>query len=139
MMTIGENHILPLLMKACPSFAPMWKKFLREEYSRQSMELDDPGVFKAVGILASHIVNLALQKTTNELPTVFATIERLLEEGDPGVEEIVVSGLVEGIQKDAADKYINLDVFEPYLKPRTAFWWQQSRDYWDGWTPYIDE
>ncbi len=70
--------------------------------------------------------------TVGELPAVFAVIERLHLEGTPYVREAATIGLLEGIQNNASHCGLDLAKLTSYLRPESAYWWQQLNDFWEG-------
>lgn len=116
---------MPLLLKACPSFAERWKEH-RECYGQEELLYVDLGEF------AHHVVDLYNQNQTQEFPMIFRAIERLHIEANEYVKEAAIIGLLEGIQNISGNRGLNPEVFAQYLKPESAKWWRKLNDFWNG-------
>ncbi|HEX2970835.1 MAG TPA: hypothetical protein VHP11_00790 [Tepidisphaeraceae bacterium] len=128
-MLIHTQDMLPLLVEACPSFAPRW-----EEGSADSF-LDKEGnllMYIALGSLAHHLVNLGSAGKCDEFPAVFAVVERLQVEGDHDVREAATIGLLEGVQNHAGWARLDTGIFLRHLGPESRKWWEKLEQFWQG-------
>lgn len=114
---ITKREVMPLLLKACPSFKLVWERWTNDEEYMPSVYLD-------MNVFAKHIVDLYMNGNTQEFPDIFNTIEHLHIEGNDYVKEAATVGLLEDIQGELSDKKIDLAVFLPFLG-------HVSREYWD--------
>ena len=114
---IVKEEVIPLLLRACPSFKPVLDKWINDEDYTPSVYLD-------LGEFARHIVHLYQNSKTDEFLPVFNVIEGLHTEGDHYVKEAATIGLLETLQNNALSEKVDLNVFLAYLGP-------VSREYWD--------
>lgn len=128
---ITGDEVMPLLLKACPSFRKVWEKRQAEEAQelafraetallldpadRKRMEeeiaedterlaselCDKEQLYIHLGDFARHLVDLLKQRETAEFPAVFALLEKLYDSGDDFVQNAATVGLLEGIQNAA--------------------------------------
>src|SRR2546426_10675321 len=115
---ITEPEVIPLLVRACPSFEAVWAD-----------NISSPGyevglLFVDMGTFACHLVDRVRSGDLTELPAVFAVVESLLVEGDSYVHEAAVTGLLEGIQNVASNSDLDPEVFRPYLGREARKSWE---------------
>jgi hypothetical protein len=122
---ITKEQVMPLLLKACPSFAERWKVHLLFYKEEELLYID-------LGEFADHLIDLYNQALTQEFPAVFSRVEEFYTEGDEYVKEAATMGLLEGIQNIAGNRGLDPEVFLQYLRPKSAKCWKNLNDYWDG-------
>jgi hypothetical protein len=113
---IARDQVMALLLEACPSFAA---------YEPESLYID-------LGGLAHHLVELQRAGRVDELPAVFAVVERLHVEGDDFVKEAATIGFLEGVQNVALNRGLDPDAFRPYLGPESKKAWDALNRFWSG-------
>jgi hypothetical protein len=126
---IRQADVMPLLLDACPSFAPVWDRIEEENlYEGRRLSYLDASEF------LRHLVSLWVSGSTDDYPSVFRTIERLVVEGDEYVSELAVIGLLEGLQMcTVTEAGIDpVEVFEPLLGPVSRRWWVRLDRFWAG-------
>ena len=128
---ITAEHVIPLLLKACPSFQPLWDGHLRE--------YEVPLIYVALGDFARHLLALYQRRETEVFPEVARVIERLHIEGDANVKKAATIGLLEGIQNTWGHSGVDPDAFVPYLLPESARWWRSLSDFWDGKSRFVGD
>ena len=130
-MAIQQDQVMPLLLQACPSFTEAC------EEHRRYWDNDERLLYVDLGELARHVVQFTHRDAVGELAAVFEVVDRLILEGDDFVQTAIIVGLLEDIQTLAGHAGVDLNAFESYMKPETAYWWQRTRDFWDRNIPYI--
>ena len=128
---IARDEVMPLLLKACPSFRERWD----DHVTSPSYEADL--LYVDLGEFAHHLVELMKTDATAEFPAVFDAIERIHVDGDSYVKEAATIGLLEGIQNVAGNNGISPESFARYLKPESAGWWVDLNSFWDGKSPNV--
>ena len=119
---------MPLLLRACPSFAPAWQAFLAEWRGE-----DDLPLYVALGDLARHLIGLVERGETAELPAVFRVVERWHMEGDNYVREAASVGLLEDLQNLNPHAHgTDPAQFEAMLGPESRRCWYELRRSWEG-------
>jgi hypothetical protein len=130
---IVASEVMPLLLEACPSFAPQWVNEVLEE------NLDDANdggrlFYVDAGAFIHHLVSLKVDGRDAEFPAVFDVFERLVVEGDSYVQNLGQIGYLEGLQMmtvTAAGLSPERD-FRPYLRPASERIWEALNRSWGG-------
>jgi hypothetical protein len=126
---IDRDAVVPLLLEACPSFAPVWAE-------EEAEDQDDEGRLHYLDAAAfvRHIGALWTAGEIDELPAAFDVIERLAVEGDPYVSELAVIGYLEGLQMQTISS-LGIDpetAFVPFFGPVSRRWWDRLNRFWAG-------
>jgi hypothetical protein len=129
--TITKHEVMPILLEACPSFREPWQAYLTSAIYEAGLLYVDLGEF------ACHLVELLREGALQEFPAVFNAVESLHVDGDAFVKEAATIGLLEGIQNVAGNTGVDPAAFVPFLRPETAYWWEELNGFWDGVSPYV--
>lgn len=124
-MTVEE--VVPAFLSACPGITARWERHLEfwEGEPRRGHYLD-------IAVIAHHLVDRFAAGDTSEFPAAFALLERCLAESDMEVQELLVIGLMEGIQNVASHQPFGMTVFEPWLGPKSRVAWEELCSFWDA-------
>lgn len=122
---IDRGDMMDPMLRACPSFQPVWSEFLDEWRD----ETERP-IYIALGSLATHLVSLLAARDTAGLSAAFAVVERWHVEGSPYVQEAATVGLLEGLQNESAHESTLPSQFEQFLFPETLKWWRKVDCFW---------
>jgi hypothetical protein len=137
-VTITPDQVMPLILEACPSFLPTWRKIENDD-----LFIEDDGSRSGYGDsaeVARHVVELQRAGQTAELPAVFAVIERLRRKGDEYVQTLAWVGYLEDVQNVALRApSVPLEDFEPYLGEQSARDWHRLIAEWSGRAQSKDE
>lgn len=125
---IGKQEMMPVLLEGCPSFAPMWEKFLDE----WSDEPEPAPLYVALGDLSRHLCDLLRCGERHRLTDVFRVIERLHVEGDDYVREAACIGILENIQNTALHHGTAPQQFVEFLGPESRQCWADLERFWNG-------
>ncbi len=101
---IEQNQIMPLLLRACPSFEEDWSTFLAEHG-------DEPLLYVSAGDFARHLLSLYRAGRVQELLPVVDAIERMHYEGSHWVKEFATIGILEAVQNAWAQDSAGLKEF----------------------------
>jgi hypothetical protein len=130
---IVASEVMPLLLEACPSFAPQWVNEVLEE--NVDDESDGGRLFYVdAGAFIRHLVSLKVDGQVAEFPAVFDVFERLVVEGDGYVQNLGQIGYLEGLQMmtvTEAGLSPERD-FRPYLRPASERVWEALNRLWGG-------
>lgn len=118
---IGKEEMFGLALEVCPSFSPVWEKFLNEWSGEKELPL-----YLALGDLSRHISSLVDTKQDSELKELFLVVELWHIEGSPYVKEAVTIGLLEALQGES-----NASSIETYLLPESKKWWAEVNNFWE--------
>ena len=103
---------------ALPSFADEWR-ILRATYPHDA----PPSAAAFLGALRVHVAELLVARRVAESARFFATVERLLSDADPVLEELLVAHLVIPLAHECADRGVDPRLVLPHLGPRTRGVW----------------
>jgi len=121
-----QSDVSRELLSVCPSAEFEWQKHLK------SWGTQERGAFNDVAVFARHVVNSYAIGKTGEFPALFELLEKLVEQGDQSIVELVTIGLLEDIQTVASNRDFGYDVFEPWLGPACAREWARLEATWNG-------
>jgi hypothetical protein len=122
---ITEAEVMPLLLAACPGFAPTWQEHLAW------WEGDERGSYNDAAEFARYLVESYNRGDTSEFELAFATIERLIDEGDENTRGLVIVGVLEGIQTIASHS-CGPDALVRWLGPKSHAAWVDIAQAWSG-------
>jgi hypothetical protein len=110
------------LVAAAPKFRSRWEGFLRE------WKGEDIPWYVGFSELAHYVVESYSQGVTDEFPSLFSTVEALLESADSDLENLIAVGLFEDIQNIASHRDFGASPFRRWLGPRSLVVWDEIDD-----------
>jgi hypothetical protein len=123
MTMIQVQEVMPMLLVACPSFSERWQEHV-EEYGNDVF-------YVASGSFAHHIVACYEDGVLSSFAQTAEVIENLCVNGSPQSRELVIVGLLEGIQNVWGNKYDEPNFFEKYLQPESLRCWRELNRFWN--------
>lgn len=112
------------LVGTVPNFQSRWEGFLKE------WEGDEvPPWFVGISELAHYIVDSYSQDATIEFPSLFDTVEMLLQNPDPDLENLIAVGLFEDIQNISSHRSFGAAPFRRWLGSRSLVVWDEVDAY----------
>ncbi len=129
---IAASEVMPLLLEACPSFLPVWQ--VVEAENRDEGNVGGRLHYIDAGEFIRDLVALRVAKRTDEFPSVFAVIERMVTTGDAYVRNLAIIGYLEGMQMMTVTS-AGLDPesdFRPFCGPTLDRWWERLNRFWLG-------
>jgi hypothetical protein len=126
---IDQPDSMPLLVSACPSFAPSWLEH-QAEYGNEVL-------YVAAGTYAQHLLDLYSSKEMSTFLAVAAAIEKLHLEGTPWVREFATIGVLEAVQNVWRNAGVDPEEFGDYLGPESRRWWDGLNKFWRGEAPHV--
>jgi len=108
------------IVAAAPNFRGRWESFLKDWE-----EDETPPWYVGMSELAHYIVESYAQRATEEFPILFGTIENLLQNPDPELENLIVVGLFEDIQNIASHRDCGASPFRRWLGTRSIIAWDE--------------
>ena len=123
-MGITKDQVMPLLLEAAPGFDPAWRKHLAWWGGKER------GAYNDVAEFAHYVVESYAASETAEFEAVFATVERVVREGDTQARDLATIGLLEGIQTIASHHPFGASVFAKWLGPLSGQAWQEIEQLW---------
>ncbi|SRR6266567_4506537 len=122
---ITEKEVMPLLLAACPGFELAWQEHLAWWKGQECGSYNDAAEF------AHYLVESYERGETSEFPAAFATVERILNEGDENARGVAAVGVLEDIQTIASHS-CGADVFVEWLGPTSRATWAEIEHVWAG-------
>ncbi len=121
---ITKPQVVPLLLEACPTARSSWEDHLAW------WKGENAGPFNDVSVFAHHVVDSYSKGLTAECAPLFATVERIIEEGDEQARELATIGVLEDIQVVSTHHSFGPQVFVQWLGPRSRDAWDQIEALW---------
>lgn len=87
--------------------------------------------YVAMGAVASFLATKVRSGDTGMFGPFFDTVERCLHDGDDEAINLIVVGLLEGLQNSDVTELDN-EVWELYLRPTTRRAWEAVEAFWNG-------
>ncbi len=109
------------LLTACPSFRDEWNR-IRVTYGGEQ-----PLVTDFLSALRSHVLMMLAERRVAEVTRLCYAVERLLENADPILEELLATQLVSPLAADSRDSPSTDAALVPHLGPRTRRMWDRAR------------
>lgn len=126
---ITKEQITPLILEACPSFAPVYQA----ECDDDEKEL----TYIIGGYFADHLFKLFQKGETAEFPVVAELIEKLHINGDKYTKDFATIGILESVQNVWDRNKADSNEFYAYLLPVSQRYWQSLYDFWSQKVPYV--
>jgi len=108
------------LVGSAPNFRARWERFLKQWEGEK-----EPPWFVGFGELAHYVVERYAQGVTDEFPNFFRTVEALLQNSDPDLENLIAVGLFEDIQNISSHRDFGAAPFLQWLGPRSLIVWDE--------------
>jgi hypothetical protein len=122
--TIAKPQVVALLLEASPSARRAWEEHLASWNGEQAGDFNDVAVF------AHHIVDCYAKGATTEYGALFATLERILREGDEEARRLAAFGVLEDVQTLSSHQPFGPDAFVSWLGPKSREAWDQIATLW---------
>lgn len=89
--SIDESEVIPMLVAACPSFAPKYNSLVHDWRAEFEEDVQNDTVASAY---AKHLIDRLEASDTSTFADVFGVIEKVLTHGDEPAREIVVVSII---------------------------------------------
>lgn len=117
---MGRSFLESTFLAACPTFRPAWD-VLRRSYESGT----EPDASAFLGALRFHVVGLASVGRVAEFTRFTQTLDRLLADADPILEDLLYAELVAPLATAVRDGELPSALIEPYLGARTRAVWRR--------------
>jgi len=115
-----NSEDLERIAAAVPNFRDRWRAFLLD-----CPQNETPPWYLGMSELAHYVVESYAQGLTAEFPNLFGTIESLLQNPAPELENLITLGLFEDIQNIASHRDFGPAPFQQWLGPRSLVVWEE--------------
>jgi len=128
---IKKDQMFSPLLDACPSFRPVWEKFIGE----WKEEKEGLPIYLALSEVAQHLILLLQRGKTESFPRIFQIVEQWHTEGDSYVKEAATVGLLEDLQNSNLHENTEPEQFRRFLGPESEKWWDKLNEFWEEGEP----
>lgn len=115
----ANREAFETIVATVPDFQPQYQRFLA------GWQGEDTPWYLAMGELAHYIVECFEQGDTSRYQELFSAVERVLENGDREVQNLIWVGLLEDIQNIASHRSFGPDVFRTWLGSQSLIAWNE--------------
>ena len=109
-----------------------WETYIDSEYSNQDYKtkrLD----YVDIGEICRFIVEKIKLQETNDFGIFFENVEMLIVNGDDSIKNLIIIGLLEGIQNNSGNENVDYhNGFNQWLKPETKKAWHELIFFWES-------
>jgi hypothetical protein len=128
---INVDQAIGLLTSVSHDITACWNSFIKEEYNNDYSEKKDDLV--DVITLVDYIVEKLKEERTGDFKAFFEAVEQILENGDENAQELIVVGILEGLQNNCGLENINYHTgFNQWFKPLTQKAWDSLIYLWES-------
>lgn len=117
---MARSFLESTFLTACPSLRPSWDA-LRRSYAPDA----EPDASAFLGALRFHVVGLASVGRVAEFTRFAQTLDRLLVEADPILEDLLNAELVGPLATAVREGELASALIEPHLGARTRAAWRR--------------
>lgn len=125
---IDRDRAMEMLVSVFPELTQHWNSYLEEEYK----EPDEERLYYIdIGETVRYIVKKKKNDNTDGFDEFFNRVEEILIYGDNYTQELIVIGLLEGIQNVCGGEVNYYTGFNEWLKPESKKAWQNLIQFWE--------
>jgi hypothetical protein len=117
---MARSFLESTFLTVCPTFRPTWDALRRGQEPGT-----EPDASAFLGALSLHVVGLAAVGRVAEFARFAQTLDRMLGEADPILEDLLNEHLVAPLAMAVRDGELASSVVEPHLGARTRRVWQR--------------
>jgi hypothetical protein len=121
---ITRAEIIPMLLKACPSFQAAWDEHLA--YWAE----EEAGIYNDTAEFVHYLDRCRENGDFGSIESGLGAVERLIADGDAYTKEIAIIGLLETIQNVSSHSG-SQQVYERYIGPKSRRAWRQLNRDWE--------
>jgi len=122
---INKSEMFSSLLGILPSAKDAWEEHLKDS------EGDDLS-YVGISVFTRRIVELSENNKMETFPSVFATVEKLLREGNEEVKGLMIVGFLESLQNISSWTNRGSKDFVEWLQPKTLQAWKELETAWEG-------
>jgi len=126
---IKRDSALAMLVSVFPNLKLNWESYVKSEYENYSEERLD---YVDIGEIIRYIIEKKKCDDTSQFEEFFNRVETILVNGDDYTKELIVIGLLEGIQNVCGFDVDYYTGFNDWLKPETKRAWEELIHFWEG-------
>lgn len=128
---ISIDQSIELLTSSSHGLNSCWNAFINEEYGDNYAENRNDLV--DIITMVDYIVGNLKEDKTSDFKGIFETVEQILEAGDDAARELVIVGLLEGLQNNCGLEKVDYhNGFDQWLNPKTKKTWDGLIYLWES-------
>jgi hypothetical protein len=128
---ISVDQAIEMLTTSSHEISSCWNDFIRDEYNNDYAEKRDDLI--DIITLVDYIVGNLKEGKTDDFKDFFAAVEQVLENGDDSAKELIIVGILEGLQNNCGLENIDYHtVFNRWLNPKTKKTWDGLIYLWES-------
>lgn len=128
---ISVDKAIELLTTCSHEISACWNTFLKEEYPSDYAENRNDLV--DVITLVDYIVGKLKEDRSDDFRVFFETVEQVLETGDDNAKELIIVGILEGLQNNCGLENLEYhNGFDKWLQPQTKKAWDGLIYLWES-------
>jgi hypothetical protein len=125
---IDSKTAFYILTNSLPDLREVWKKYLEEEYGN-SKEPDFS--YLDISVINRFVVDKFKNSQTKGFDEFWKNVELLINNGDSFTSELMVIGLIEGVQNVCGNSNLNYQTgFDNWIQPATKKAWNDLIEFW---------
>jgi hypothetical protein len=129
---LSNTEVITNLIEACPGIESKWEEHLAWWGD------EERGSYNDISVIAHYLVERVTEDQTDFFPKVFQLIEQYLVEGGEEIRNLMVVGLLEGLQNVGSWESVGYRVFEKWLGPESQLAWRYLEKLWEGKSSVMD-
>ena len=125
------DQALELLTSSSHGISKCWSDFIQEEYGNGYAEKRDDliDIITVVDYIVSNLKN----DNTSDFKDFFSNVERVIDEGDDSSKELIIVGILEGLQNNCGLENIEYHTsFDKWLGLKTKKSWDGLIYLWES-------
>jgi len=128
---ISVDQAIELLTSSSHGISSCWNAFIHEEYGNDYAENREDLIDMIT--IVDFIVGELKECKTSEFKEFFAAVEQVLENGDDNARELIIVGLIEGLQNNCGLENLEYHTsFNQWLMPKTQKTWDGLIYLWES-------
>ncbi|HCT30827.1 MAG TPA: hypothetical protein DIW31_08850 [Bacteroidales bacterium] len=128
---ITVDQSIELLLSSSHGIGSCWNDFIQEEYGDKYAENREDLI--DIITIVDYIVSNLKEGKTDDFRSIFAAIEQILETGDDASRELMVVGIIEGLQNNCGLENIEYHTtFDQWLQPKAKKTWDGLIYLWES-------
>lgn len=128
---INVDQAIELLLSSSHGINACWSAFIQEEYGDNYAENREDLI--DIITIVDYIVGKLKEGKTDDFKSFFSAIEQILENGDDAARELMIVGIIEGLQNNCGLENIEYHTtFNQWLMPKTQKTWDGLIYLWES-------
>ena len=129
---ITADTVFDTLTSTSADLKNRWETYIDSEYSNQDYKTNRLD-YVDIGEICRFIVEKIKLQETNDFGIFFENVEMLIVNGDDSIKNLIIIGLLEGIQNNSGNENVDYhNGFNQWLKPEIKKAWHELIFFWES-------